>query len=145
VSKPIDPQELVAAIEQLLDGKDPAERETALGDVFDRSALLGRVDGDEELMKLVVGTFLEDAPNQIRALNAACEGKDADGIRRQAHSLKSASGSAGAVRLQEVAHQIERAGENGDLDKAASLAMTVESEFEKMKGHIADLEKEQWR
>jgi CheY-like chemotaxis protein/HPt (histidine-containing phosphotransfer) domain-containing protein len=139
VSKPIDPQELVAAIERQLDGKDPAERKAAPGDVFDRSALLGRVEGDEELMKLVVGTFLKDAPNQIRALNTACESKDADRIRRQAHSLKSASGSAGAVVLQEVAHQIERAGANGELDKAAKLAMTVEMEFEKVKGILADL------
>jgi DNA-binding response OmpR family regulator len=143
VSKPIDPQELIAAIERQLDGEVSAKQKTDAPEVFSWSALLGGVEGDQELMKMVVRTFLEDMPNQIRALNTACESNDADGIRRQAHSLKSASGSAGAVMLQEVAHQIERAGTNGDLDKAVALAMTVESEFEKIKGFLADLEKEQ--
>jgi CheY-like chemotaxis protein len=142
VSKPIDPRELVDAIERQLDGRHPAGLDRNVQRVFDRSGLRDRLEGDQELMKVVLETFIEDAPNQIRALSSACEDRDADEIRRQAHSLGSASGSAGAVALQEMAHQIERAGAEGDLGRAAELALAIEGEFEKVKGLLTDLQQE---
>jgi len=142
VSKPLDPHELVDAIERHLDAALPAGQHQVVQGVFDRSGLQDRVEGDQELMKKVLETFLKDAPNQIRALSSACEDRDVDEIRRQAHSLKSASGTAGAVALQEVAHQIERAGAEGDLSRAVELALAVEGEFEKVKGMLTDLQLE---
>ena len=147
ISKPIDRQELVEAIERRLEGR--AARETPLpappassGEapsekVFDGSRLLDTLSGDEEIFRTVLGGFLEDAPRQIDALKEAMSDRDAARIRRQAHSLKGASGNVGALTMQKVAAQIEEAGESADLDEAGSLIQAIEREFGRLEEAVA--------
>jgi len=144
VSKPVNPKELIEAIERHLGGKGASKAGPAGGrvipqsKVFDRAALLERAEGDEELLKTIVRVFLEDVPRQIAALREALARADAVGLQRQAHCLKSASGSAGATAMQDVAFQIEAAGESGDLEKAAPLVRRIEEEFERLKRVLAE-------
>jgi PAS domain S-box-containing protein len=144
VSKPVNPKELIEAIERRLGGKGASKagpagaRAIPQSKVFDRAALLERAEGDEELLKTIVRVFLEDAPRQIAALREALARADAVGLQRQAHCLKSASGSAGATAMQEVAFQIEAAGESGGLEKAAPLVRRIEEEFERLKRVLAE-------
>lgn len=144
VSKPVNPNELVNAIERQLAGCVSSEYQPAAGPVvsekkiFDSPALLDRLDGDKDLLKKIVGIFLNDAPRQIDALKAAYEKKDALEVGRRAHALKSASGSVGAVVMQRVAFQIETAGEEEDLGKVASLVIEIEKEFGELKKILAN-------
>ena len=139
VAKPVEPRALVEAIERQLAGRPPADPRPEAGpsstekEVFDRAGLLDRVGGDEALLQTIVDLFLEDAPRQIEALKEAHKKKDAPEVRRQAHTLKGASGNIGAVVMHRVAFQIESAGESGDLAKTDSLIRTIEEEFEKLK------------
>jgi HPt (histidine-containing phosphotransfer) domain-containing protein len=59
-------------------------------------------------------------------LKEALDNGDALSVQRQAHTLKGASANIGAVALQEMAYQIEVAGEAGDLVKAGSLAAQLD-------------------
>ncbi len=142
VAKPVEPRVLVEAIERQLAGGPPAESRPETGplpiekEVFDRAGLLDRVGGDEELLQSIVNLFLEDAPRQIEALKEAHKKKNASEIRRQAHTLKGASGNTGAVVMHRVAFQIEKAVESGNLDKAASLIRMIEIEFERLKRNL---------
>ncbi len=102
-------------------------------EVFDKSDMLDRLGGDEELCKEIVELFIKDTPKQITELKKALENKDASIVQRQAHSLKGASANASAISLKEVAFQIETAGEKGNLDIATSLLSKIEEEFKKFK------------
>jgi len=101
--------------------------------VFHRDALLSRVEGDLDLLRMVLDVFLKDAPEQIRALKAARARGSTEDIRRQAHSLKSAAGSAGALDLQKLAQSLELAGDAGDLDSIATLLSEIDLAFDKLK------------
>ncbi len=105
-------------------------------EVFDKSDMLDRLGGDEELCKEIVELFIKDIPKQITELKKALENKDASMVQRHAHSLKGASANTSSLGMQEIAFQIEKAGETGDLDIATSLLIKLEEEFEKFKRTI---------
>ena len=144
VSKPVKPQDLVEAVERCIDGSSwegpvkatvPNSNEK---DIFDKSVLLGVLSGDEELLKTILQGFFEDTPNQINALKEAQRSGDAYQIARQAHTLKSASGSLGATVMQELVLQIETEGEEGNLEQTTSLIDALERAFEELKSVLKD-------
>jgi PAS domain S-box-containing protein len=96
--------------------------------VFDKAALMGRVMGDEELLKVVILAFLEDLPKQFEALKAFLEAGDAPGAERQAHTIKGAAGSIGGEALREAASEIEKAGRAGNLQAVSALMPELEQQ-----------------
>jgi CheY-like chemotaxis protein len=145
LSKPIQPKELIEMIERQLKGARPGETEVAPSEraeepeVFDRKVLLERLDGDEEIFKEIIATFLDDAPNQIERLKKALQERNATGVERQAHLLKGAALNIGGNGLQTAARELETAAREGDLTQAQSLVAMLDREFEKLKGTLAGL------
>ncbi len=137
VSKPVNPVQLADAIRRQLKRirvAGPAAVEDSAGEevlVFDRESALERVGGDEDVLNEILGLFLSDAGRQIELLAQASQNGDCAAIRGQAHSLKSASGSIGACVMQQIAQQIETAGEQRELGRAAVLIPAVRKEYER--------------
>ena len=69
------------------------------GIVFDEEDLLRRLMGDRDLVGLVVGGFLKDAPLQLDNLSNRLNAADAPGVRAQSHAFKGAAGTVAAERL----------------------------------------------
>ena len=63
-----------------------------------------------EFVGELVGTFLEEAPQMIAELRTAQAGASADAFRRAAHSLKSNANTFGALKLGEMARELELGG-----------------------------------
>ncbi len=143
LSKPINPQDLVDIIEKWL--KEPGARQnekiTAEPESkdagFNKADLVNRLMGDEELAKDIIKSFLDNIPGDITAIKQAFAKNDALSMRRLAHSVKGAAGSIGAKALQDVAFQMEKAGEAGDMDKAALLLPQTDDQFKKLKKSLA--------
>lgn len=89
---------------------------------------LKEATGDEFAAELV-STFLEEAPGMMAALTTALAGRDADGYRRAAHSLKSNATTFGAYSLAELARKIELGNmpEDRDLTDANSLQTALDT------------------
>lgn len=89
---------------------------------------LKETTGEEFASELVL-TFLDEARGMLTELKTAAEESDADGYRRAAHSIKSNANTFGAVKLAELARQIETGPlpEAGNLDRVSAL----EAEFQR--------------
>jgi two-component system sensor histidine kinase/response regulator len=139
VTKPVNPEALAKAIRGQLSpsaGKSPSCIRSAVSkeeDVFDKSGALDRLGGDGILLNEIIGIFIEDAARQIGQLNRAAGQKDAKVLREQAHALKGASGSIGALKMQTVAAEIEAAGKRGDLRSAAAMLPRLQAEFSRFR------------
>jgi HPt (histidine-containing phosphotransfer) domain-containing protein len=140
VAKPVEPQELVEAIERQIAGSVQAAESTATvkkarseKEAFNRSALLDRLGGDEELFKKVIAVFMKDIPGQLEELKQGLSHQDASLVERQAHRIKGASANVGAQALCDVAFQTEMAGREGNLDRAAPLAANLEQAFDRLR------------
>lgn len=111
------------------------------GVVFDEEDLLRRLMGDRDLVGLVVGGFLKDAPVQLTNLSNRLEAADAPGVRAHSHAFKGAAGTVAAERLQAIAGEMEKAGIAGRLDRCNELMPHAIEEFERYKNA---LEQSQW-
>jgi HPt (histidine-containing phosphotransfer) domain-containing protein len=109
-------------------GKDEKQFEQPEDMVFDRDALLTRVDGDMTLLNEVVGIFLADYPNMLSKIENAVVSRDPKDIEASAHVLKGSAASIGANRLSIAALKLETTGRDGPLTDAARLYRELELE-----------------
>jgi signal transduction histidine kinase/ligand-binding sensor domain-containing protein/DNA-binding response OmpR family regulator len=151
LSKPVSKASLYAILEKLSLSDAPAEdsRQTSYAGLrttlatthttqphrleYDRQAALDRLDGDEELLRTVLGVFFADTPKQLQVLKQAVGNEDMEVVVRQSHSLKGACLSIGAQFLGDVAFEIECAGKDGRLAEMDSLILDFERGFESLR------------
>lgn len=101
--------------------------------------LLDRAGGSPELLREVIGLFLEDAPTLLAAVKAGLAAGDAQGTRRSAHALKGSAANFGAPALVNVARQMEQAAAAGDLAAAAARLAGLEVELQRLSAALAEL------
>ncbi|MBW2436194.1 MAG: response regulator, partial [Deltaproteobacteria bacterium] len=138
LTKPVKPQQLSDMLEKWIMKQDVSiQEEVTVSDnkapvknIYDKAGLLDRVMGNVTLANEILDGFLEDVPRKLTALKDALDNGDASSVQFQAHTLKGASANAGAVALQEMAGQIEVAGEAGDMAKASSLVSKLDEQLE---------------
>ena len=139
VSKPVAPAQLAEVLDRWnLLSATPARgtekpQEPSTNERFDRSGLLERMDGDEDLMGEILGLFVADVPQNLDALRAAASVADATTLQRLAHTIKGTSANAGAVLMQKLGSSLEALTEEGNLTEAPSQIDEIEAEFERFK------------
>lgn len=93
--------------------------------VLDKSAILERLGGDEEIYAMMLDMFLQDVDNNCAALLAAAAAGDQALLQREAHTVKGLlatfSDDAGAA----VAFTLEQQARAGRQAEAASLVDEV--------------------
>ena len=94
--------------------------------VLDTSVLaeLQATTGDDSaFVRDLVETYLVETPAQMDGISAAVAANDAEALVRPAHTLKSSSATLGAMRLSQVARELEMAGRAGALDAGAAASL----------------------
>lgn len=102
---------------------------TALPPVFDRDALSGRFDHDQELIELVLDSFFQEIPELIQDLSAAIIQEDADAVKAAAHSIKGSAANVNAEQLKETAFELESAARNDNLNSPEPLFILIKNRF----------------
>ena len=69
----------------------------------------------------LIDLYVVDAPRHVADIRRALTNRDANGLRRSAHTLKSTAATVGALPLAEVCKDIERLAREGKLDEVAPL------------------------
>jgi CheY-like chemotaxis protein len=117
VSKPIDPEELEAAIHRWT------------GDVVDfvPSRALDLAEGDETVLGSIVALFLEQTPERLAAIRTALDAGDASGMERTAHTLEGAAVRLAMPRLRDIAHRMAVFSSRGELEQASALMAELDA------------------
>ena len=92
---------------------------------FDRPSLLERVDGDDELVTVLIQVFLDDAPRSMQAIDEAFAALDMPRLRLAAHALKGAAANISAETLRFAAGELERAAQEERVEDATVLVAQV--------------------
>lgn len=134
VSKPLTGKELAGAIQRFFPDDSAgaaagADAGRQGGGDWDRMLALERLGGDDELLTEVIGMFLEEAPRQLAALQAAIAEKDVSTIAQVAHSLKGDLSYLGMVDASECARRIENLASANRLE-------TLSTEFAFFAEHV---------
>ena len=133
VSKPVEAEELFAAIERMGDRQarqDDAEgsREPATV-VLDRVVMLRHVGADAEVFLEMVKAFNEECPKLLEEIRSGIARGDAAGLQHAAHSLKGALRTLAAPAASNAASQLEAMARAGDLSRVEDRWRLLEREI----------------
>nr|CRH07954.1 Conserved membrane protein of unknown function. histidine kinase [Candidatus Magnetococcus massalia] len=163
VAKPIDPQEMYGALAKWV---APGEREVPAelltrgeeeeGDDepelilpgFDLQGALNRMGGSAKAYRKTLGKVIESQAGAVAEIKQYLAAGDQESAERTAHTVKGVSSNIGALALQEVAAEVERALHQGELplDEAmmeklekvlAESLATIEKALEPFKGQTS--------
>ena len=85
---------------------------------------------DDEFMRELVQTYVEEGQASLAGLLAAAAAADCAAIVRPAHTLKSTSASLGAMRLSAICREIEAAGRESRADSLPEDAELARATWE---------------
>jgi PAS domain S-box-containing protein len=119
--KPIRPAELYDTIDRLT-GQQPSG-------TIDEKTLLDGVGGRRQLLRKLVGIFLEDSPRMLREIRKAVASRDNDAIAASAHALKGAASNFGANAVSETAKELEQIGRTGRQAQALLVLKRLQQDL----------------
>jgi signal transduction histidine kinase/DNA-binding response OmpR family regulator len=138
VTKPIRDQELWQAIQNVAPAAGRARTAVAgaatrpSDSTLDRSAVLERIDGNERLVRELVGVFRADAPRLVAEMAAALNEGDSPRLDRAAHSLKGMLGFFHLATATSSAAALETMGRRGDLGPALAEFRLLTAEIDRV-------------
>jgi len=151
LSKPVAPEALAGTLEKWLktaskSGPDAATEDPAAPlakpdeqpepddplEIFDRSAFVHRMMGDEDLADMIITGFLEDMPGQIRILHDFVRQNQVEQAKAQAHKIKGAAANITAMAFHDSALAMENAGNAGDVTQLKRLLPQLENRFSQL-------------
>jgi len=83
----------------------------------------------DDVVGEIVGVYLHTTPDNLKALSAAVAADDPGTVRREAHSLKGASGNVGAVALSNACRDLEHAAAAGESARIPGLWASVQARY----------------
>ena len=115
------------------------EREFPVADGIDRAMLLETFDGDGELLREIVGIFLEDCPKRLAALHEALAHHDSHALEWAAHSIKGSIANFAASAAVRAALKVELMARDGDLTNAEAACAVLGTEVARVSQVLARL------
>jgi PAS domain S-box-containing protein len=125
VSKPIVPEKFVKVIDKWLNIE--IKQEQAVSDatpdknevLFDPSVLDKMSYGDKEFQVELLGQYLKDVNERFNRLMGFIQSQNLPKITSEAHTIKGASYSVGAIKIGNLAYSIELTGKQKDLENVS--------------------------
>jgi HPt (histidine-containing phosphotransfer) domain-containing protein len=100
------------------------------------NATLEATGQDPVLLDDLVKIFLEEAPTLIKQIQQGLENSDSSIVRRASHTLKGSLRIFEATGGVELAFQIERLGQEGELSKVPALLDDLEAYMAKVMAEL---------
>jgi HPt (histidine-containing phosphotransfer) domain-containing protein len=105
--------------------------------VFDKSELLERLGGREEMLARFIEMFTKNVTGYMESLESAMQSKDCEQVRIQAHTIKGAAGNISARKMWETAAAMEAHARGNRLDEAIGLMPHLRNDFSDFHHEIA--------
>ena len=98
-------------------------------------------DGESGLVSQVFESYMEDTNSIFTKLQTAIAAADAVTMAREAHSLKSTSRSVGALRLGDMAADLETIGRSGTVEGGVSALENMIIEYKTVEPELRAISK----
>jgi CheY-like chemotaxis protein/HPt (histidine-containing phosphotransfer) domain-containing protein len=125
------------------EGASAAARSPSAG-VIDALALellrSSRRPGQPDPVLELIPLFLEEGAGHLTEIRAGMEHQDARRVAEAAHALKGDAAVIGAMRVRELAEQIQHAGRADDLDAVYGLVDQLAASFEAARAALIEIE-----
>jgi len=100
---------------------------------MDYQYALEEFEGDREFLLEILHGFLNSAENHIATIHRYISEGNAEGVRKEAHSIKGGAANLCANRLSKIAQELENNGESGKVGKeSVEILDKLENEFNRL-------------
>lgn len=157
LSKPARPAEIRSALNKLVTGSEEAvfntdteidivpdkvsASEQPVQDenipVFDRSELLERLGGRDEMLGRFIDMFIKNVTDYMTSLKSAIDSADGEQVRILAHTIKGAAANIAARRVKETAAAMEVHARAGRVAEASELFRQLQDEIDVFNREVA--------
>jgi len=97
--------------------------------VFAAKEMQKRFDSSVELIRSVIDSFTEEAPDTLERMKEAVADNDADSLKNLSHALKGSAANAGAGKIRQAALSMEDAAGKKEIDRVAGILATMEDQL----------------
>ncbi len=142
VGKPISECELWSEIERVCPWSHRVVEPPTLlaGDLgLDRQAILGRLDGDENLLREIVDLFLTRSPEMLEQIRQGLATDNPRAVSTAAHSLKGSVSTFSRAEVFETLQELEDSAGSGDMPRAKHLFDELETKLTSFHPALAQL------
>jgi two-component system sensor histidine kinase/response regulator len=157
VAKPIRAESLFAEIDRVtgnvpsnaaasepetafaMEAMEATERPLEVGPLFDEAELMSHIGHDPGFLAELVELFQLDSRDLFIKLKDALARKDADGLKRAAHTFKGMVGNFSAPAAAEAALNLELAAKQSGFEDAAAHLVKLEAEVSKLDAGLVKL------
>jgi histidine phosphotransfer protein HptB len=130
-SAPINDEAIEREIVSVSDESENALSKQTLQELKELGSYMGA-----EFFSKLLDTFGRDAAEHLAALRAATIGGETEQVREEAHALKGASLTIGALGMAQICLELERFGTAQNLEGAPEELARLEREFDRVKIEI---------
>jgi HPt (histidine-containing phosphotransfer) domain-containing protein len=100
---------------------------------MDYQYALEEFEGDREFLQEILQGFLNSAENHIATIHRYISEQNAEGVRKEAHSIKGGAANLCADRLSKIAEELENNGASGKIGKdSVDILGKLEKEFNRL-------------
>ncbi|AOY57002.1 MULTISPECIES: PAS domain-containing hybrid sensor histidine kinase/response regulator [Desulfococcus] len=144
LTKPVKKQNLAAILKKYVDEIPETtsvvvvETPVSDEDIFDEAGIRERLDDCDDLIQVVMRSFIASFPERIAELTAAYQSRDGEKIRAVGHNIKGSSGTAGATAIMKTAMAVEDAGKNGNMKMISGCIDQLQADFTRLKKILVD-------
>jgi len=148
-TKPINPEELLEKIEKwtcaeenAASSEDEVQKERVQPETseetqpLDLEKALERAMGDKDFLKMLLGGFIQELPDQIESLKVAVADTDMAAMMEQAHKLKGAAANLSAYGVSSAAKSLEEIGRSQNIDEANQIMEVLLNESKRLTEYI---------
>jgi len=132
VSKPVDSQALIAAIEQCLGRVEDEESASQQNETPNRKIW------EDGFLSTIIDSFLAEVPQVISGLQRAVKRGDAGELQRIGHRLRGVADILEAATLSACSNALEQAGKAGDIRLAGRLTSELIKELRKLTAALTE-------
>lgn len=136
--------------EKILDPDIPTSSSPSISPTISDTSSSLSLEGVARLQALEVSTgpslvsqvylsFVKDSAERISILRSCLNNDNAKLLRNTAHAIRGASANVGALRLADIAQQLEALDKSSVRTEASGLVEQIEVEFERVKTEISEL------
>jgi len=107
-----------------------------MSEVFDKQALMERVDNDLEFLEETISMLDEDSPGLLRQIQEAAVRSDAAALVAPAHTLKGMLANFCAAPAETAAREVEMMGRENRMADVESAVATLETESARLRNAL---------
>ncbi len=97
--------------------------------IYDKQGMLKRFGGDDEVIKSVIESFIDEFPNMIMLVRKALQDQDIEALQSYSHTILGLSANVNAFRLKATADLLENAIKEMEYAQATILVEKLKKEF----------------